>query len=308
MSLIVDNISKEYNKKKIISDIQCTIPEGTIVGFLGQNGAGKTTTIKIIAGILNPTSGSIYFKNKNIKNNDLNYKKSIGYLSENNPLYGDMYVWEYLNFIATIHSIPDKKKSIQSIIEQMSLGQHQNKKINTLSKGNKQRVGIAAAFIHNPDLLLLDEPTSGLDPTQSMEIRKLISSKAENKIVFFSSHLIAEVEAVCDRIIIIHKGKIISDTPILELKKNSSKQKFSIQFEQNYNFSLFENMPDIESFQLIGKNKISFIAKENMNILKQAILQFSLENNFNIVSIDNATIGLEQYFNESILSAEMHLS
>ncbi|MFN5333874.1 MAG: ATP-binding cassette domain-containing protein [Bacteroidota bacterium] len=217
MSIEVHQISKTYGNQKAVDQISFQAKPGEIVGFLGPNGAGKSTTMKMITGYLEPDGGEIMVCGLKVKPGDLLTQKRIGYLPELNPLYPDMYVREYLGFIAGLHKVSDKKERIEESIELTGLQREAHKQIHQLSKGYKQRVGLAAAIIHNPDVLILDEPTSGLDPNQIIEIRNLIQTLGKDKTILFSSHILQEVEAICDRMIIIHKGMIVADSTLAEL-------------------------------------------------------------------------------------------
>ncbi|MFY8128310.1 MAG: ATP-binding cassette domain-containing protein [Chitinophagaceae bacterium] len=218
MSLVVENLVKIYGEQKAVNNISFTVQQGEIVGFLGPNGAGKSTTMKIITGFLKASSGKVLVNNLNVENDPIAVKKQIGYLPEANPLYYDMYVKEYLQFIAGIHQLKNISEQVANVIELVGLQIEQTKKIGQLSKGYKQRVGLAAALIHNPSVVILDEPTSGLDPNQIIEIRNVIKQQGINKTVLFSSHILQEVEAVCDKIIIINKGSIVANNSLQNLK------------------------------------------------------------------------------------------
>ena len=207
MSIEVKNLTRLYGEQKAIDEISFSVKRGEIVGFLGPNGAGKSTTMKILTGCLKPSSGQAFLNGIDVNADPLRTKKITGYLPESNPLYGDMYIREYLSFIADIHHLPEKKKKISDSISQVGLMPEAGKKIAQLSKGYKQRVGLAAALIHSPDVLILDEPTTGLDPNQIVEIRDVIKNYGKNSTVLFSSHILQEVEAICDRVIIIQPGK-----------------------------------------------------------------------------------------------------
>ena len=210
MSIVITNLTKYYGNQKAIDNISFQVNDNEIVGFLGPNGAGKSTTMKIVTGYVTADSGTALVNGINVNINSLEAKKQIGYLPESNPLYFEMYVREYLEFIAGIHKLPDSiKKRIEEVIDLTGLRPESNKKIGQLSKGYKQRVGLAASLIHNPDVLVLDEPTSGLDPNQIIEIREVIKDLGKNKTVLFSSHILQEVETICDRVIIINKGNIV---------------------------------------------------------------------------------------------------
>lgn len=219
MILKVQHLSKKYDTQQVLNDISFNAEKGEIIGFLGPNGAGKSTTMKIISGCLNTDSGNIFIRDFDISKEPLKAKAYIGYLPENNPLYEEMYVKEYLEYVARIYS-PEKniKENVELIINQTGLRPEAHKLISQLSKGYKQRVGLAQAIIHNPDLLILDEPTSGLDPNQTDEIKKLLQELSPGRTVLFSSHTLPEVSSICTRIIIIHKGKIVADQPISEIE------------------------------------------------------------------------------------------
>ena len=223
MSLSVKNITKQYKKQIAVDDISFEIKSGEIVGFLGPNGAGKSTTMKIISCFIPPTKGTVTVCGFDVSNDDLKVKKKVGYLPESNPLYYDMYVKEFLSFIASLHKINNQKERIKEMIEMVGLQNEQHKKIGTLSKGYKQRVGLAQAMIHDPEVLILDEPTSGLDPNQIIEIRELIKNFGKDKTVLLSTHIMQEVESMCDRVIIINEGKLVADDSVESIKKGNKK-------------------------------------------------------------------------------------
>lgn len=218
MSIVVNNVSKLYGDQLALNKVSFEVKKGEIVGFLGPNGAGKSTMMKIITCYIPPTEGDVSVCGLDIWNDSLALRKKVGYLSETNPLYFEMYVREFLEFIAGIHKIKDKKKRIDEVIKMTHLELEQHKKIGALSRGYKQRVGLAQALIHDPEVLILDEPTTGLDPNQLVEIRELIKKCGKTKTVLLSTHIMQEVEAVCDRVIIINKGLIVADAKINELQ------------------------------------------------------------------------------------------
>lgn len=230
MSLEIKNISKKYNAQIALSDICFSLKKGDIVGFLGPNGAGKTTLMKIITSTLTQDIGSVSINGLDTIENELDTKAQIGYLAENNPLYNEMYVTEYLDFIASIYNLSDKKQKIESIINKTGLDLEKSKKIEQLSKGYKQRVGLAAALVHNPDILILDEPTTGLDPNQLVEIRNLIKETGKDKIVLLSTHIMQEIPKICNKIIIINKGKIVDNRDMDEF--NSLKLNLEDHFQK----------------------------------------------------------------------------
>jgi len=221
MSISINKVNKFYGKQQVLTDISFTLKKGEVVGFLGPNGAGKSTLMKIICCYLQQDSGKVQVCDLDTQENDLLVKAKIGYLPENNPLYKDMYVKEYLSFVGGIYKIENLKNQISEIIEQTGLRTEQSKKIEELSKGFKQRVGLAAALIHNPEILILDEPTTGLDPNQLIEIRNLIKEVGKDKTVLLSTHIMQEVDKMCNRVIIISKGKIVDDQLISNYQKNN---------------------------------------------------------------------------------------
>lgn len=221
MNIKVESLTKEYGTQRALNNINIEIKGNGVVGLLGPNGAGKSTLMKIMTCYLTPTSGNIYIDKLNVLQNSVEIRQRIGYLPESNPLYYDMYVVEFLNFIADIHKIKGKTKVISEIIECTGLDVEKHKKIGELSKGYKQRVGIAQAMIHNPDLLILDEPTSGLDPNQLVDIRNLIIKLGKSKTVILSTHIMQEVEAMCERVIIINKGNIVADDTLKHLESSN---------------------------------------------------------------------------------------
>lgn len=219
MSISVKNLSKHYGKQKAVDSISFEAKPGRILGFLGPNGAGKSTTMRMLTGYLEPTSGEAKISDKDIVNQSIVAKKDIGYLPENTPLYTDMYVKEFLNFVAQTYKLKNISERVEEVIKMVGLTPEQHKKIGMLSKGYRQRVGLAQAIIHNPDVLVLDEPTSGLDPNQLVDIRALIKALGKNKTVIISTHIMQEVEAICDDIIIINKGKIVANDTLEGIKK-----------------------------------------------------------------------------------------
>jgi gliding motility-associated transport system ATP-binding protein len=264
---------------------------------LGPNGAGKSTTMKIVTGYLKADSGNVLVNGIDVNTNSLEAKKQIGYLPEGNPLYYEMYVCEYLRFIAELHQIKTGiKKRIEEVIDLTGLKIESNKKTGQLSKGYKQRVGLAAALIHNPDVLILDEPTSGLDPNQIVEIRQVIKDLGKNKTVLFSSHILQEVESICDRVIIINKGNIVADDTLANLQLDSKAHHVVVvQFSEKIDPQILLNMQEVQKVEeekpFIYKLQTSY--PEN---IKKKILKLSLENNLNILSLQSETKSLEDVF------------
>jgi ABC-2 type transport system ATP-binding protein len=286
---------KVYGEQIAVNKISFSVQKGEIVGFLGPNGAGKSTTMKMITGYLTPDSGVATVSNINVANNPIEAKKKIGYLPEANPLYFDMYIKEYLEFIAGIHKIDNKKQRIKDVIELTGLGVEQRKKISQLSKGYKQRTGLAAALIHDPEVLILDEPTSGLDPNQIIEIRKVIKDQGLHKTVLFSSHILQEVEAMCDRVIIVNKGKLVADDKLANLQQKGSNDRVKVSFKEpledewlkRLNGATSVNKIDTFTWQITGRDS---------NEVKKQLLELSLQHNLNIVSLQTEGGSLEEIF------------
>jgi ABC-2 type transport system ATP-binding protein len=295
MSISITNLSKTYGTQKAVNNISFNVAKGEIVGFLGPNGAGKSTTMKMITGYLDADAGSINVSGIEVSKENIESKKKIGYLPEANPLYFEMYVREYLHFVAGVHQIKNATERTEEIIKIVGLSLEANKKIGQLSKGYKQRVGLAAALIHEPEVLILDEPTSGLDPNQIIEIRNVIKALSKDKTVLFSSHILQEVEAICDRVIIINKGNIVADDSLQNLQKNNGQQQFvSVSFQEEINKKLLENLPAAGNITA-SANTFRIQTTDAENLRKQ-LLQLSIDNNLNIVSLQNESNSLEDVF------------
>lgn len=297
MSISITNLSKNYGTQKAVNNISFNVNKGEIVGFLGPNGAGKSTTMKMITGYLDADAGQIQVCGIDVSKNNIESKKKIGYLPEANPLYFEMYVREYLHFNAGIHQLKNGDEKVEAIIKTVGLSLEANKKIGQLSKGYKQRVGLAAALIHEPEVLILDEPTSGLDPNQIIEIRNVIKALAKNKTVLFSSHILQEVEAICDRVIIINKGNIVADDSLQNLQLTKSGQQFvSVTFQEDVDTNDLRNLEASISVSASGKSfRIQTNDAEN---LRKQILKLSVDRNLNIVSLQNQSNSLEDVFRE----------
>ncbi len=295
MSIEVKNLLKEYGEQKAVNNISFKVNKGEIVGFLGPNGAGKSTTMKIITGYLQQTSGEAHVCDINVADEPLETKKKIGYLPELNALYYDMYVREYLGFVAELHKINNKKEAVEKVIEIVGLTSEAKKKIGQLSKGYKQRVGLAAALIHDPEVLILDEPTSGLDPNQIIEIREVIKQQGKNKTVLFSSHILQEVEAICDRVIIINKGSLVADDKLSDLRKASSSNIVKVSFKEAVDAQLLEKLPAATSIRKTDTNNWQ-LATHDSDQLRKQIMELSLQHNLNIVSLQSENQSLEEVF------------
>lgn len=295
MSIEVSHLTKIYGEQKAVNGISFKVNKGEIVGFLGPNGAGKSTTMKIITGYLLPDEGAATVCGIDVRQQPLETKKKIGYLPEANPLYYDMYVKEYLSFIADVHQIKNSKEKIQNVIETVGLTPESHKKIGQLSKGYKQRVGLAAALIHDPEVLILDEPTSGLDPNQIVEIREVIKRLGENKTVLFSSHIMQEVQAICDRVIIINKGNIVADDKLSKLQENNNSNKVLVKFKENVDVAFLCRLTSVSAVNKMEDE--SFVLDgEDMSEIRKQLMELALQNNFNIVSLQTDSRSLEEVF------------
>ncbi len=297
MSIEVQNLTKIYDGQKALDEVSFSIGGAEIVGFLGPNGAGKSTTMKILSGHIVETSGTANILGMDVSKESLEIKKRIGYLPELNPLYGDMYVREYLSFIADIHKIKDTQKAINRVIKSTGLERESRKKISQLSKGYKQRVGLAQALINNPDVLILDEPTSGLDPNQMKEIRSLILSLGKNKTILLSSHIMQEVEAMCSRVIILNKGKIIADDTIEAIKKNwdTNTIQTHVKFRDSVNGAELSLIDGVESIKSVDEKTFVIVSKGNVDIAEE-LFNFAIASNTIIVEQKEQEKSLESIF------------
>jgi len=295
MSIHVKNLLKTYGTQRAVNDISFSIEQGEIVGFLGPNGAGKSTTMKMITGFLTPDAGSITVSGIDVTKAPLEAKKKIGYLPESNALYYDMYVREYLSFIADVHQLKNSKTGIENSIATVGLTPESNKKIGQLSKGYKQRVGLAAALLHNPEVLILDEPTSGLDPNQIVEIRQVIKDQGKDKLVLFSSHILQEVEAICDRVIIINKGTIVANDTVKNLQKGATANRVNVSFKEPLEGEWLKRLPGVKS--VTKESATSWrIETEHPEMVRKSLLELAVQENLNIVSLQNESSSLEDVF------------
>ncbi|MDP2889272.1 MAG: gliding motility-associated ABC transporter ATP-binding subunit GldA [Bacteroidota bacterium] len=299
MTIKISEVNKFYGSQKALDQVSFEIGTGELVGFLGPNGAGKSTLMKIITGYLAADGGSVEINGEMVETKNTAIRSQIGYLPENNPLYTDQYVREYLEMVAGFYQLPNKKEQVLKMVELTGLKTEQHKKIGALSKGYRQRVGLAQALIHDPAVLILDEPTTGLDPNQLDEIRQLISSISKNKTVMLSTHIMQEVEAVCTRVIIINKGKLVADGSIDQLKAGKFAQKQTVWVE-------FDKAPDLETLQKIPgllkieqTGKTSFLAEsENNHDLRPALFHFAVSNNLVLLTLKEQQQSLENVFQE----------
>ncbi len=297
MSIRVKNLTKIFGQQRAVNNISFEVNEGEILGFLGPNGAGKSTTMKIATCYLPPSEGTIEICGEDVRHNPINVRKNIGYLPEHNPLYLDMYVHEYLNFAGSIHfkKKGERKQIIPDIIEKCGLTREQNKKIGTLSKGYRQRVGLAQALLHDPRVLILDEPTTGLDPNQIIEIRNLIKNSSKNKTVIFSTHIMQEVQALCDRVIIINKGEIVADATPEELKKVNTSPKIVVQFDRQIDTDHFTKSIKAEKTEDLSQSKYR-IFQSGQEDIRPAIYQYSTDQKLTLLQLTEEESNMEDVF------------
>lgn len=296
MSIKVNALTKIYGTQLAVDHISFELKKGEIVGFLGPNGAGKSTTMKMITGYLPPTDGTASVCGFDIQLQPMEVRKRIGYLPEANPLYYDMYVREYLEFSAGIHGLANAKARINEMIAQTGLTKEVHKKIGALSKGYKQRVGLAQALLHDPEVLILDEPTSGLDPNQILEIRELILRIGKEKTVLLSTHIMQEVQAMCSRVIIIANGKLVADDEIGKLQvANVQKSALIVQLEATVSAKTLSSIPEADKVEELGQNKWKLVT-ENPDALRKNVMRWALDNNVNINSLQAEELSLEEVF------------
>ncbi|HRP58145.1 gliding motility-associated ABC transporter ATP-binding subunit GldA [Agriterribacter sp.] len=298
MSIRVNNLHKVYGEQKALNNISFSVNKGEIVGFLGPNGAGKSTTMKILTGYLKQTAGEAMVCGLDVAAHPLETKKKIGYLPESNPLYYDMYVKEYLGFIAGVHKLSNKTTALKDVIEMAGLGPEQKKKIGQLSKGYKQRVGLAAALIYDPEVLILDEPTTGLDPNQIIEIREVIKQQGKNKTVLFSSHILQEVEAICNRVIIINKGELVADDTVTNLQAaGENRHRIVVEFATEVNMELFTRILEPAQVQQTSSTRYQLFAKDP-GLLRRQLQELALQHDLDIISMQSESQSLESVFKE----------
>jgi len=295
MSIEVSSVTKVYGSQKALNNINFSIEKGSIVGFLGPNGAGKSTMMKILTGFINPTEGAVLVNGINVLENPIEAQKSIGYLPENNPLYAEMYVKEYLQFQASIYKVA--KENVAEIIEKVGLTPEVHKKNGQLSKGYQQRVGLSAALLHNPDVLILDEPTTGLDPNQLVDIRALIKEIGKDKTVLFSTHIMQEVEAVCNRVIIIKKGEIVVDKLLKDVRSNQQ-QVIEVTFDFKLEEQFIKKLPNLISLKNNYDNTW-FLTFNSDKDMRSVVFDFAQENGLKILGLNTQNQNLENLFRES---------
>lgn len=295
MSIEVQNISKSYGAQKALDKVSFSVKKGEIVGFLGPNGAGKSTLMKILTTYINADEGVATVNGNDVKEAQLQVQQSVGYLPEHNPLYLDLYVREYLAFNADVYKVTPSR--IEEVIQLTGLSPESHKKIGQLSKGYRQRVGLATALLHNPEVLILDEPTTGLDPNQLVEIRNVIKSVGKDKTVFLSTHIMQEVEAICDRVIIIDQGKIVTDKKLDKLVAEEKEQIIEVEFDKAISAEMLANLPNLKSYQNNGGNVwvLTFNTEEDM---RPNLFDFAQANGLKTLQISLKSKNLEEIFRE----------
>lgn len=298
MSISVKNLTKTYGTQNAVDDISFEVQQGEILGFLGPNGAGKSTTMKIATCFIPPSKGTVEVCGFDVNENSIEVRKQVGYLPEHNPLYLDMYVHEYLAFSGSVHGIRGEKlrHRVSEVIGQTGLHIEQNKKIGALSKGYRQRVGLAQVLIHDPKVLILDEPTTGLDPNQIVEIRQLIKAIGKEKTVIFSTHIMQEVQAICERVVIINQGKIVADSPVSKLKSMQQENVFIVvDFDKDIDEKLIENIQGVKHVQRISLGSYKISAEATIDV-RPMIFQLATEKNWTLLGLKHEENSLEKVF------------
>ncbi|MEZ4927117.1 MAG: gliding motility-associated ABC transporter ATP-binding subunit GldA [Saprospiraceae bacterium] len=298
MSVKVTQLVKTYGSQHAVDSISFEARKGEVLGFLGPNGAGKTTTMKVVTGYLPPSSGEVEVCDFNVVSNPMDSRACIGYLPEHNPLYKEMFVKEYLAFTAGLHNVKNPVKKIAEMIDRTGLSSHAQKRIGELSKGYRQRVGLAQAMLHDPQVLILDEPTSGLDPNQIVEIRQLIKELGKEKTVILSTHILREVEAVCDRAIIINKGKLVADAPIEELKQQVVGQSIvTVEFAESVDKSRLAAIDKVKAVKKLDKNRWQLESGAGDDIRAQ-VFQFAVTQKLTLLELHKEVLSVEDVFQQ----------
>lgn len=298
MSVIVSNLTKTFGDQRAVDDLSFEVKPGEILGFLGPNGAGKSTTMKMITTYLQPTSGTATVCGHDVIKDQMDVRRHIGYLPEHNPLYKDMYIKEYLQFVARIHKVDNAKDRIVELIETTGLQKEQHKLISSISKGYRQRVGLAQALLHDPDVIILDEPTSGLDMNQLIEIRALIKKLGETKTVIFSTHIMQEVQALCDRVIIINEGKLVADDPIDMLQKRlKGEDVIYLELDKKYDASALESINGVNSVTRVSPTEYT-IGANNITDIRPNIFHLATQQNWVILEMRREQKNVEYIFQQ----------
>ncbi len=300
MSIQVQNVTKKFGNQKALDNVSFSIPSGQVIGFLGPNGAGKSTMMKIITGFIKPSEGEVLINGVPISNLKTDFRRFIGYLPENNPLYGDMFVKEYLCFVSNIYKLGGiGKKRVKELIELTGIGNEQNKKIGQLSRGYRQRVGLAQALLNRPSVLILDEPTSGLDPNQIVEIRRIIADVGKEKTVLLSTHIMQEVEAICSRVIIMNRGAIVADDSTTNVLKNQGFgwQEVQVEFIEEVDNHLMLQIPDVIEAIPSSNQKNSWVLRSKSEIdIRPSVYRFCVERNLTLLTLRQKSMQMEDVF------------
>ncbi|HHH50599.1 MAG TPA: gliding motility-associated ABC transporter ATP-binding subunit GldA [Saprospiraceae bacterium] len=298
MSVKVQQVYKTYGVQDAVKDVSFEAKPGEVLGFLGPNGAGKTTTMKIITCFIPQTSGQVEVCGYDVEKDPLEVRRNVGYLPEHNPLYKNMYVKEYLHFVAGLHKMKNKTQRVGEMIERTGLGKEQHKLIGALSKGYRQRVGLAQAMIHDPKVLILDEPTSGLDPNQLVEIRELIKGLGKEKTVIFSTHIMQEVQALCDRVLIINQGILVADDPIEKLQNRiSGETVIRVEFVEKIAKALLEKINHVKTIRNMGHNKWELLTTHSQD-LRADVFNFAVQNNLTLLEMTKEKYTVEDVFQQ----------
>ena len=300
MSVVVADLVKTYKTQNAVNHISFSAGKGEILGFLGPNGAGKSTTMKIATCYIPPTSGTVKVCGYDVTESPLEVRKHIGYLPEHNPLYLDMYVHEYLEFIGSLHKLKGNllKSRVKEMVELCGLTVEQNKKVGALSKGYRQRVGLAQSLIHNPDVLILDEPTTGLDPNQIVEIRNVIRTIGKEKTVVFSTHIMQEVQALCSRVVIINSGKIVADSSVVDLKNiQASSRTITAEFEKSINADLLKAMQGVTAVKVLEGNRYEIVTAADKDV-RNDIFRLAADQNWPLLGLKQEENSLENIFRQ----------
>ncbi len=298
MSVKVEGLTKIYGTQRAVDNVSFEVGKGQILGFLGPNGAGKSTTMKMITSFIPPTEGNIEVCGINTNEDPMAIRQKIGYLPEHNPLYLDMYVKEYLRFVAGLHQLPNKSAIVANIIERVGLTLEQNKKIGMLSKGYRQRVGLAQALLHDPEVLILDEPTSGLDPNQLVDIRHLIKTVGQEKTVILSTHIMQEVQAMCDRVVIINNGQLVADDPIEKLSSRIAGESIiTVGFKGKVSKKVLEQIAGVRQVDILDNGLFHIFAKSKID-LREDIFHLAVKNNWVILEMSKDSHSVEDVFHK----------
>ncbi|MFN7115337.1 MAG: gliding motility-associated ABC transporter ATP-binding subunit GldA [Saprospiraceae bacterium] len=298
MSVVVKNLTKIYGEQRAVNDISFEAKPGEVLGFLGPNGAGKTTTMKIVTCFIPQTEGTVEVSGYDVAKNSMEVRRNIGYLPEHNPLYKDLYVKEYLTFVARLHDVKNIRQRVDEMVQLTGLEREQKKVISALSKGYRQRVGLAQAMLHDPQVLILDEPTSGLDPNQLAEIRSLIKQLGKQKTVIFSTHIMQEVQALCDRVVIINKGVIVANDPIETLQNRvKGESVVTVEFAQSVDKKLLTGIPKVKQIKDLGKNRWQLIAPAEVDV-RPDVHKFVVKNNLTLLEMHKEVSSVEDVFQQ----------